>query len=242
MNNARPFQNRFFRVNGLWHGGSKGEFKPLINMLYEIDTHQMAAFTIELEVTDEQLMARIRGGDEAALSALVHRHQGILRTVISRVIHNDADVDDLVQEVMIEIWNRCQSYDEAKGKVLGWLVTMARRRAIDRVRRRQAYDRAEERLRLHVESSGQATDAAGADVEVMDSDRAKVLNELMDTLPEAQREAIQLAYYSGLSQREIAAKTGIPLGTIKTRLELAVRKLRASVLALGHEDWGLVHS
>jgi len=211
-------------------------------MLYEIDTHQTASLSIELEVTDEQLMARIRGGDEAALSTLLRRHQGILRTVISRVIHNDADVDDLAEEVMIETWNRCQSYEESKGKVLGWLVTMARRRAIDRVRRRQAYDRAEERLRLHVESSGQNMDAAGADVEVMDSDRAKVLNELMNTLPEAQREAIQLAYYSGLSQREIAAKTGIPLGTIKTRLELAVRKLRASVLAMGHEDWGLVHA
>jgi len=211
-------------------------------MLYEIDTHQMAAFSIELEVSDEQLMSRIRGGDEAALSALLHRHQGILRTVIARVVHNDADVDDLVQEAMIETWNRCQSYDETKGKVLGWLVTMARRRAIDRVRRRQAYDRAEERLRLHVESGAQPTDASGADEEVMTSDRAKILEQMLHTLPEAQREAVQLAFYSGLSQREISAKTGIPLGTIKTRLELAVRKLRASVLALGAEDWGLVRS
>ncbi|MEP6668232.1 MAG: sigma-70 family RNA polymerase sigma factor [Chthoniobacter sp.] len=211
-------------------------------MLYEIDTHQMAAFSIELEVTDEQLMARVRGGDEAALSTLIRRHQGVLRTVIARVVHNDADVDDLVQEAMIETWNRCQSYDEKKGKVLGWLVTMARRRAIDRVRRRQAYDRAEERLRLHVESSGQATDASGADEEVMTSDRAKILEQMLHTLPEAQREAIQLAFYNGLSQREISAKTGIPLGTIKTRLELAVRKLRASVLAFGAEDWGLVRS
>ncbi|MEI9895793.1 MAG: sigma factor-like helix-turn-helix DNA-binding protein [Chthoniobacter sp.] len=64
----------------------------------------------------------------------------------------------------------------------------------------------------------------------------------MSALPEAQKEAVQLAFYNGLSQREISAKTGIPLGTIKTRLELAVRKLRASVLAMGAEDWGLVHS
>jgi RNA polymerase sigma-70 factor (ECF subfamily) len=209
-------------------------------MLYEIDTHRMAAFSISTEATDEQLMAGIRGGDEAALGALLHRHHPILRTVISRVLHNDADVDDLVQEVMIETWNRCQSYDEAKGKVLGWLVTMARRRAIDRVRRRQAYDRAEERLRGEV-GSGVETHAS-ADEEVMTSDRAQLLQQLLDALPEAQREAIHLAYYRGLSQREIAAETGIPLGTIKTRLELAVRKLRASIVALGGEDWGLAHS
>ncbi|MEI9895792.1 MAG: sigma-70 family RNA polymerase sigma factor [Chthoniobacter sp.] len=146
-------------------------------MLYEIDTHQMAAFSIATEATDEQLMTRIRGGDETALSTLLRRHQGILRTVISRVVHNDADVDDLVQEVMTETWNRCQSYEETKGKVLGWLVTMARRRAIDRVRRRQAYDRAEERLRLHVESSAQPTNVSGADEDVMSSDRARIMEQ-----------------------------------------------------------------
>jgi RNA polymerase sigma-70 factor (ECF subfamily) len=211
-------------------------------MLYEFDTQQAQTFALQTEVTDEQLMARVREGDEAALSALMHRHHAILRTVIARVVNNDADVDDLVQEVMIETWNRCQAYEEGKGKALGWLVTMARRRAIDRVRRRQAYSRAEERLRLHAEHSEHSAETAGADEEAMTSDRAEVLGRLLGELPEAQREAVQLAFYRGLSQREIAAKTGIPLGTIKTRLELAIRKLRASVLALGNEDWGLVRS
>jgi RNA polymerase sigma-70 factor (ECF subfamily) len=163
-----------------------------------------------------------------------------LRTVVARVIHNDADVDDVMQEVMIETWTRCQAYDEGKGRVLGWLVTMARRRAIDRVRRRQAYDRAEERLRLHVEDNSQATEAVSVEDEVMMSDRAKILKGLMQSLPDAQREAVELAFYRGLSQREIAAKTGIPLGTIKTRLELAVRKLRAGIANIGAEDLGLV--
>jgi RNA polymerase sigma-70 factor (ECF subfamily) len=208
-------------------------------MLYEFDTQLTTSFSLGIEATDEQLMACIRNGDEAALSTLFHRHQAILRTVMARVIHNDADVEDALQEAMIELWNRCKAYDESKGKVLGWLVTMARRRAIDRVRRRQAHERAEERLRVHVEDNSQTPDVAGVDEQVMTADRAKVLNQLLETLPEAQKEAVQLAFYRGMSQREIAAMTGIPLGTIKTRLELAVRKLRGSILALGAEEWGL---
>jgi len=66
-------------------------------------------------------LARVQARDEAALSAMYHRHTPILRTVISRVVHNESDVDDLIQEVFLEMWNRAQSYDETKGKVLGWL-------------------------------------------------------------------------------------------------------------------------
>ena len=214
-------------------------------MLYEFDTFlttttsTTTSIEISTEATNEQLMARLREGDESALSALCQRHRGILRTVIARVIHNDADVDDLMQELMIEVWNRAKSYDETKGKVLGWLVTMARRRAIDRVRRRQAYDRAEERLRLHVEDNSQAVEVPSVEEQAMSADRSAFLRQMLETLPEAQKEAVQLAFYRGLSQREISAQTGIPLGTIKTRLELAIRKLRANITALGAEDWGM---
>ena len=211
-------------------------------MLYEFDQQQIASFTTS-EVTDEQLMARIKTRDEGALSAMYVRHTPILRTVISRVVHNESDVDDLLQEVFLELWNRAESYDEAKGKVLGWLVTLARRRAIDRVRRRQAYARAEERLRLETENEPQLARFHGVEDDVNASDRAEVFQRLFSTLPDAQREALQMAYYKGLSQREIAAKTGIPLGTIKTRLELAVRKVRAAILSLGGaEEWSMMHS
>ena len=86
-------------------------------MLYEFDQQQIATF-ISSEVTDEQLMARIQARDEAALSAMYRRHTPILRTVVSRVVHNESDVDDLLQEIFLELWNRAQSYDETKGKVL----------------------------------------------------------------------------------------------------------------------------
>jgi RNA polymerase sigma-70 factor (ECF subfamily) len=211
-------------------------------MLYEFDQQQTASF-IPSEVTDEQIMARIQGRDEAALTAMYRRHTPILRTVISRVVHNESDVDDLLQEVFLELWNRAQSYDETKGKVLGWLVTLARRRAIDRVRRRQAYARAEERLRLETENEPPLARFHGVEENVNAADRSEVFQRLLATLPEAQREALHLAYYRGLSQREIAAQTGIPLGTIKTRLELAVRKVRAAILSLGGaEEWAPAHN
>jgi len=205
-------------------------------MLYEIDPQLMAAFSVNWEASDEQLMVCIRGGDENALATLHRRHSGILRSVVKRVVTADADVDEVLQEALIETWNRCHLFDEKKGKVLGWLITMVRRRAIDRVRRRLSYDRAADRLRLAGEAHPQETHTH-VEEDVMKSEQAKILRQLLDSLPPAQKEAVQLAFYSGLSQREIAAHTGIPLGTIKTRLELALRKLRASILALGIEKW-----
>jgi len=209
-------------------------------MLYEFAHHQISTIapTIAAESTDEQLMALIQAGDEAALATLYQRHTAILRTVIARVVHIDADVDDLLQEVFLEIWKRAQTYDISKGKVLGWMITVARRRAIDRVRRRQAYARAEERLRLQTEA--EETDHYHVAEDASASERAAMLREALAALREAQREAVQLAFYQGLSQRQIAAKTGVPLGTIKTRLELAIRKLRVGLSSIGGaEEWSL---
>jgi RNA polymerase sigma-70 factor (ECF subfamily) len=211
-------------------------------MLYEFDHQQLANFTAG-EATDEQLMTRIQAQDEAALAALYRRHTAMLRTIIARVVHNDYDVDEVLQEVFVELWNRAAHYDEEKGKALGWIVTLARRRAIDRIRRRQAYSRAEERLRLETERHPEMYSGQGVEDEANATDRAEIFQKILATLPEAQREALQMAYFHGLSQREIAAKTGIPLGTIKTRLELAVRKVRTAVLSLGGaEEWSLARA
>ncbi len=181
--------------------------------------------------TDEEIMARIQQQDETALNVLHQRHAGLLRTVISHVVNNEQDVDDLIPEVFLELWNQAGHYDETKGKALGWMVTLARRRAIDRLRRRQAYARAAERLRNEIEPTPAASDCVEDDV--IASDTRDILQRIVSRLPDAQRDAIQFAYYQGLSQREIAAQTGIPLGTIKTRIELAVSKVRSAVLALG---------
>lgn len=197
------------------------------------------AETPSYETSDEQLMGAIQGGDQDALNTLYRRHSALLRTVISRVVNNDQDTDDTVQDVLLGIWQGCAGYDETKGKALGWIVTLARRRAIDRVRRRQAYHRAEERNRLEVQAMPEATYISAAD----DADsgvRAEAMKRILATLPEAQRTALEMAFYRGLSQREIARELNVPLGTIKTRLELGVRKVRGAILAMGgREEWSM---
>ncbi len=203
-------------------------------MLYSFD-HQQLKNVAELtpgEPTDEQLMEAIQGGDESALASLQRRHEPLLRTIAGRMIHNDSDVDDLVQEVLLAVWHHAASYDAEKGKALGWIVTLTRRRTIDRIRRKTAYSRAQERYREEAMAVSAALHT-GADEEAAQSDTAQAVAKLIEHLPEAQRDAVHLAYFGGLSQRQIAAQTGIPLGTIKTRLELALRKLRSAALAFG---------
>ena len=213
-------------------------------MHYSFDQHQLndlAPLTAAAQ-TDEQLMALIQQGDEAALATLHARHRGLLRTIISRMISNDHDVDDLVQECLLEVWRHAANYRVEKGNALGWIVTLVRRRTIDRIRRKTAYGRAQDRFR---EESATVCDAmhTGADEVVAQSDRAEAVNRLLAHLPQAQQEVVELAFYRGLSQRQIAAKTGIPLGTIKTRLELGLRKLRSAVLAFGElRDHQMAHA
>jgi len=216
-------------------------------MLYAFDHQQLEKFQQKLalgEPTDEQLMERIKARDEQALAALHRRHLPLLRTVISRVLNNDWDVDDLMQEVFLEIWRQAEHYCEEKGKALGWVVTLARRRAIDRVRKKQAYSRAQERYRVELERDPEASSCNDVDSDAATSETHDIFQQVMSNLPAPQREALYLSFYRGLSQREIASSTGIPLGTIKTRLELAMRKVRSSILALGGKrEWmpSLVH-
>jgi RNA polymerase sigma-70 factor (ECF subfamily) len=186
---------------------------------------QTAPATPALDPTDEVLMSRIQQRDEAALTMLYHRHHQLLQSVISRCLYDSHHAEDLLQEVFVEIWDRAGHYAEEKGRALGWLITMARRRALDRIRRFQAYHRAEERLRLEQEENVLATTVADGDADVEQRDLGARLEAALAKLPEAQAQAVRLAYQQGLSQREIVAKTGIPLGTIKTRIELGLRKL-----------------
>jgi RNA polymerase sigma-70 factor (ECF subfamily) len=201
-------------------------------MLYEFDQQQLASFTAGKDLTDEQLMGRIQAKDDQALATLYRRHTPILRTVIGRVVNNDCDVDDLLQEVFLELWNRSEHYDEKKGKALGWIVTLARRRAIDRVRRRSAYRRATERFEWqakHEKTTTMEDHTVDHDADI--ADLRQYLEQIVHRLPPFQKDAIELAFFRGLSQREIAAQTHLPLGTVKTRIELGLRKLTAAMAA-----------
>jgi len=232
---------------GIATGFSKS--KSIIAMLYEFD-HQHPVQLAPPSATprnsgdpsDEELMDHIQRGDEAALETLMRRYQAMLRSVIGRMIANDQDVSDVLEEVFLGVWNQASNFDTKKGKAVGWIITMARRRAIDRVRRCQAYDRAEKRFRLATETGSNNLALDDVEEHAANSDCAGIFRKLLAGLPEAQRAVVKMAFYRGLSQREIARETGIPLGTIKTRLELGVKKLRSAVCAMGsREDW-LLHA
>lgn len=181
--------------------------------------------------SDESLMSKIADREQSAVAALYERHGKTLKKVIYQVLQDEAEADDVLQESILQIWREAKSYSAALGKPLGWLVTIARRRAIDRVRRRAAYCRAKDRFETYVETEPRSwlqsctmEDNAGSDIR-------QFLEREMKRLPDFQREALKLSFFNGLSHREIAAHTRTPLGTVKTRLELGLRKLSSSVRA-----------
>ena len=172
-----------------------------------------------------ELMKAIQTGDADALAQLYDRYNGILKALILRVIHNEAEADDLLQEIFMEIWNQAKNFSAKKGKPLGWMVTLARRRAIDGLRKKQAYARAEERLQNETEQQPDAWVHNATEEEIVLSDTRTLIRKVINGLPPAQEQAIELAFFRGMSQREIAAKTNTPLGTVKTRLELGLKKI-----------------
>jgi RNA polymerase sigma-70 factor (ECF subfamily) len=175
--------------------------------------------------SDLELMLGIQKEDPEALSQLYDRYSGIIKALILRVIHNDAEADDLLQEIFMEIWNQAKNFSAQKGKPLGWMVTLARRRAIDGLRKKQAYARAEERLQNETEQQPEAWVLNTTEAEITLGDRRVIIRQVIDSLPPLQQEAVELAFFKGMSQREIAAKTNTPLGTVKTRLELGLKKI-----------------
>ena len=175
--------------------------------------------------TDLELMEAIQAEDPEALSTLYDRYNGILRALILRVVHNDAEADDLLQEIFMEIWNQAKNFSAHKGKPLGWMVTLARRRALDGLRKKQAYARAEERLQNETEQQPGAWVHNATEAEINMGDTRQLIRQVIDSLPPPQQQAVELAFFRGMSQREIAANTNTPLGTVKTRLELGLKKI-----------------
>src|SRR5215813_3630325 len=149
--------------------------------------------------SDLELMKAIQAEDADALSQLYDRYNGILKALILRVIHNDAEADDLLQEIFMEIWNHAKNFAPEKGKPLGWMVTLARRRAIDALRKRQAYARAEERLKHETEQQPDAWVHNATEEDVSFGDIRILIRRVINTLPEAQQQAIELAFFRGMS-------------------------------------------
>jgi RNA polymerase sigma-70 factor (ECF subfamily) len=182
-------------------------------------------------IPDEALLEKISRRNQVALTELYGRYGQMLRTLIDSLVHEGAEADDVLQEIFLQIWKEADNYSPKAGKPIGWMVTIARRRAIDRLRRRQAYFRAQERYRDMLDGQPQRPQRDAEKTFVL-SDLRHFLKKRMSNLPRLQREAIELAFFNGLSHREIAAATRAPLGTVKTRLELGLQKLTQAIRPL----------
>jgi RNA polymerase sigma-70 factor, ECF subfamily len=161
---------------------------------------------------------------EDALEGIYKRYESLLRTVILNVIRDEADVEDVLHDVMLQLWEQGHRYNFNEKGVRGLLVTLARRRSLDRLRRKAAYWRATESLKRDFDNP-LTHEKAPATNQAEVNDLSELLNRVIETLPAAQKEVIDLAFFKGMSQREIAFKMKIALGTVKTRLHLALRKL-----------------
>ena len=181
---------------------------------------------------DEAIMKAIQDRDPTALDALFQRYRLLLKSVILRIVRSHASSDDVMQECMLEIWHHAANYSPQKGSPLGWIVTLAKRRAIDHLRRQQTYLHAQDRMQddALVNTHDQPNDASD---DCEQADLGRILQQQITRLPTPQQQVIRLAFLNGMSQREVAQATHTPLGTVKTRMELGLKKLRHSLRICG---------
>ena len=175
-----------------------------------------------------ELIQKMAGGDRAAFAAFYDRYAPLVYPLIVRIVRGQAEAADVVQEVFWETWRTAGSYDPARGTPEAWLLTRARTRAIDRVR---SIRRRSETFVDSAEPAPVARSEAPAAEAAVRAEGRGVLRSALGQLPEAQQEVIALAYYEGLTQTEIAQRLKQPLGTVKTRIRLALERLRATVKA-----------
>ncbi|HSE32000.1 MAG TPA: sigma-70 family RNA polymerase sigma factor [Pyrinomonadaceae bacterium] len=173
------------------------------------------------QTADVKLLKAVARGDEQALAELYDNYRVILFGLLVRILNSREEAEDVLQEVFLQVWRRARDFDETRGKPFTWLVTLARSRAIDRLRSLGARDRVAQASTR--EASEEVSDAAA---DTFRSEQRALVTSALSQLPEEQKRPLVLAYFDGLTQSEISAKLGAPLGTVKTRMRAGMLKLR----------------
>jgi RNA polymerase sigma-70 factor (ECF subfamily) len=203
--------------------------------LPRISQRVMASQAERPAMPDRVLVERIAAGDERALGALYDRHGGTAYSLALAIVGERADAEEVVVDAFGQAWRTAGQFDPARGSVAAWLATITRARALDLVRARGR------RARILTRAARESTEglatplaAAGDDpgMSVEREETRRLVEQSLDELPEAQRRVIELAYFAGLTQTEIAAELREPLGTIKTRMRAGMEKLRGSLIQL----------
>jgi RNA polymerase sigma-70 factor (ECF subfamily) len=182
------------------------------------------------QAEDADCLRRIASGDQGSAAGLYDRHSRPLYSLILRIVGDEAEAEDVLQEVFVQAFRQAGRYDSSRGAVAAWLLMMARSRAIDRVRaRRTTFEGRTGEMQVLNDVPDSQPDVASA---MLDEEQTRLVRQALEELPLLQRMAIELAFYDGLSHSQIAERLEQPLGTVKTRIRLGLLKLR-DVLAEG---------
>ena len=178
----------------------------------------------QARASDAALIERISQRDESALAELYDRYAGMLTSVLTRVARDAQAAEEILQDVFYQLWRTPERFDASRGSLPAWLVVICRNRAISRLRKKNPA--AGEEL-----TEGMVPLPFNLESEVSQQQMLGRVRGAMDTLPSEQRAAVELAYFEGMTHSEIAARTGDPLGTVKTRLRTAMETLRRTLHA-----------
>jgi RNA polymerase sigma-70 factor (ECF subfamily) len=182
---------------------------------------------------DQELAAALAAGSHEALAELYDRYSGLAYGVAMRVLGDPGRAEDAVQDSFLNVWNHAAGFDSARGSLRGWLLVSVRNRSIDLLRGRGAHERKEQELRPEsVEAAGWSDPWR----EVALSLERTAVREALGNLPSEQRQVVELAYFGGYSQQEIASMTRVPLGTVKGRIRLALEKMDSYLRGRGLVD------
>jgi len=177
---------------------------------------------------DHAALERMARGDHDALAELYDRHGRLVFSLALRILRDQSDAEDIVQDVFSQAWRQAARFDRSRGAVVAWLLMMTRSRAIDRVRARRAMPAS---AGDPDQAFGLIPDAAdGPERVALTTERAARLKEALDTLPLIQRLPIELAFFEGLTHVEVSERLEVPLGTIKTRIRLGLMKMKDAFL------------
>ncbi|HKL18090.1 MAG TPA: sigma-70 family RNA polymerase sigma factor [Halalkalibaculum sp.] len=173
-----------------------------------------------------ELMKRIKARDEEALAELYDLYNRLLYGMIISIVKKREEAEDVLQEVFIKIWESASTFDEERGNVYSWLVTLARNKAIDRIRSKDYKTQKKASQDVDAPEFFLKGDKFDPLETTIFSDRTELVKRALDKIPESQSEVLKIAYYRGLTQREISEQLEIPLGTVKTRMRQGMIKLK----------------
>ncbi|MEM8953276.1 MAG: sigma-70 family RNA polymerase sigma factor [Verrucomicrobiota bacterium] len=184
----------------------------------------------DLRATEEaRWMAGVAKGDRVCFEKLHDRYAGLVFATVYKVLNDHQDAEDVSQVVFSQVWQKAHLYDRSKGKPITWTVTLARNRAIDRLRSKQRRSHLRDGYSEESKVFEATATRRDASDEVSEHERAETVRTAVLELSDEQREAIEMAYFGGMTQQEIARKLGQPLGTVKARIRRGVMRLRGVV-------------